>query len=234
MGAQSELLSELKETGTQLVVVLIHGRPMTINWIAEHADAVVDAWYPGQCGGTAVAEVLFGDYNPAGRLPVSVPKHVGQLPVYYYSKRPRRNTYTDMDSEPLYPFGFGLSYTTFEYRDLSVTPQSVPIGATAEVSVLVTNTGAVAGDEVVQLYLRDEVSSTSRPYKELRGFRRIHLAPGETKEVSYSLGEQELCFYGPDMEWIVEPGEFTVMVGGSSTDLVSAKFVVTGTSGVSA
>jgi len=220
LGVQEQLLAALKETGKPLVVVLIHGRAMSINWIAENADAIVDAFYPGQEGGTAVAEVLFGDYNPGGKLTVSVPRHVGQLPVYYYSLQPKKN-YAEMDSAPLYPFGYGLSYTTFEYRDLKVTPDTIAPDESATVTVKVINTGNVAGDEVVQMYIRDEVASVARPHMELRGFERVRLDPAQTRAVSFTVGWDELCFCGGDMKWIVEPGDFTIMVGGSSAEHAS-------------
>jgi len=218
LGVQEDLLKELKATGKPLVVVLIHGRAMTINWIAAQSDAVVDAWFPGEAGGTAVADVLFGDYNPGGKLAVSVPKHVGQLPVYYYRKYPGHK-YVDMDGEPLYAFGFGLSYTTFAYSDLRVEPKQMAKSGRAEVSVNVTNTGQVAGDEVVQLYLRDQMASVVRPPRELKGFERIHLAPGQTKRVAFQVGDAELRFVNASVQWVVEPGDFEVMIGGSSSDI---------------
>lgn len=217
MGVQNELLQALKETGKPMVVVLVHGRAHTINWIAENAEAILDAFYPGEAGGTAVAEALFGEYNPGGKLTVSVPRHVGQLPVYYYRGLTGRG-YLDMRTDPLYPFGYGLSYTSFQYDKLRVSPAKIPIGGTATVSVEVANTGAVAGDEVVQLYIRDEVASVIRPDRQLKGFERVHLKPGQTKTVSFEVGYEELCFYGLDEEWIVEPGDFTLMVAPNSRD----------------
>ena len=217
-GVQEQLLQALHATGKPLVVVLVHGRPLSVNWVAEHAAAVVDAWYPGDRGGTALAEVLFGDYNPGGKLAVSFPKHVGQIPVYYYHRHPRLR-YVEMDAEPLYPFGFGLSYTTFEYRSMRLEPATIAVGESTEAVVEVANTGAVAGDEVVQLYLRDDLCSVVRPERELKGFRRVHLQPGATASVRLPLGPDQLCCYGADERWVVEPGTFTVMVGGSSTDL---------------
>ena len=218
LGVQEDLLKELKATGKPLVVVLVHGRALTVNWMAANADAVVAAWFPGEAGGTAVAEVLFGDYNPGGRLAVSFPKHVGQLPVYYYRKYQGRK-YVEMDSEPLYPFGFGLSYTTFGYTDLRIEPKALSQGGRAKVSVRVTNTGKVAGDEVVQLYLRDQIAKVVQPPRALKGFERIHLEPGETKAVTFQIGDEELCYYD-GARWVVEPGDFDVMIGRSSTDIV--------------
>lgn len=217
LGVQTELLQELKNTGKPLVVVLVHGRAMSINWVAANADAILDAWYPGEAGGTAVAEVLFGDYNPGGKLAVSVPKHVGQLPVYYYRKY--QGKYLEMDVKPLFPFGFGLSYTTFAYSNLRIAPAMMRRGEHAQVLVDVTNTGRVAGDEVVQLYLCDRVASVVRPAKELKGFARLHLAPEQTKTVTFPVGTDELCFFGSNLRWIVEPGEFEVMIGRSSSDI---------------
>jgi beta-glucosidase len=187
---------------------------------------VVDAWFPGEAGGTAVADVLFGDYNPGGKLAVSVPKHVGQLPIYYYRKYPGRK-YVEMDGEPIYPFGFGLSYTTFAYSDMSVKPKQIAKGGSAEVSVNVTNTGKVAGDQVVQLYIRDQLASVVRPPRELKGFERIHLAPGQTKRVAFQVGTAELCFVNAKVQWVVEPGDFEVMIGRSSSDIaLKAKLTV--------
>ena len=217
-GVQGELLRELKQTGKPLIVVLIHGRALAINWIAENADAVVDAWYPGEQGGTAVADVLFGDYNPGGKLAVSVPKHVGQLPVYYYHRH-QNGRYVEFDSDPLYPFGYGLSYTSFSYANLRIEPQVISKTGTCVVRADISNTGSREGDEVAQLYIQDEHSSTVRPHMELKGFSRVHIEAGESKTVDFEVGWEELCFCGPDYEWILEPGTFKIMVGGSSTDL---------------
>ena len=219
LGVQQELLKQLKATGKPLVVVLIHGRAMSVNWVAANSDATVDAWFPGEAGGTAVADVLFGDYNPGGKLAVSVPKHVGQLPIYYYRKYQGKK-FVEMDDKPLYPFGFGLSYTTFAYSNLRVQPEHISKdGRGAVVSVDVTNTGKLAGDEVVQLYIRDEISSVVRPPHELKGFKRIHLAPDQTKRVAFEVGRAELCFVNADVKWVVEPGDFQVMIGRSSSEI---------------
>jgi beta-glucosidase len=227
LGRQDELVKQLLATGKPLVVVLIHGRPNSITFIAQNAPAILDGWYLGQEGGTALADVLFGDYNPAGRLPITVPRSVGQLPDYYYSKPTAKRGYIFGDTSPLFPFGFGLSYTTFKYSNVRVTPSSMGANATAKVSVDVTNTGTRAGDEVVQMYIRDEVSSVTRPSKELRGFERITLKPGETRTVTFALGPKELQFYNRQMKRIVEPGKFTVMVGPNSVDLQTATLEVT-------
>ena len=229
LGVQEDLLKAVKESGKSLIVVLIHGRAMTINWVAKNADAIIDAGFPGEAGGAAIADVLFGDYNPGGRLTVSFPKHVGQLPAYYYSRFNSRSHYVEMDAEPLYSFGFGLSYTTFEYKNLKVTPAVMKPDQTARVSVEVANTGTRAGDEVVQLYIRDEECSVVRPWKQLKGFERVHLQPGETKTVSLPVGREELCFYGLDGKWTVEPGRFTIMVSKNvRKDLLAATLTVRG------
>jgi beta-glucosidase len=226
LGLQDELVKQLLATGKPVVVVLIHGRPNSINYIAANAPAILDGWYLGQEGGTALADVVFGDYNPAGRLPITVPRSVGQLPDYYYSKPTAKRGYLFADKSPLFPFGFGLSYTTFRYANVQVAPASIPAAGTVTVQVDVTNTGKRAGDEVVQLYVRDEESSVTRPVKELRGFERISLKPGETRKVTFTLGPAALQFYDRDMKRVVEPGRFTVMVGPNSADLQTASFEV--------
>ena len=227
LGRQDELVKQLLATGKPVIVVLIHGRPNSVNYIAQNVLAVLDGWYLGQEGGTALADVLFGDYNPAGRLPITVPRSVGQLPDYYYSKPTAKRGYILGDTSPLFPFGFGLSYTTFKYTNVRVSPSSMATNAIATVSVDVTNTGKRAGDEVVQMYIRDEVSSVTRPTKELRGFERTTLKPGETKTVTFKLGPQELQFYNRQMKRVVEPGKFTVMIGPNSVDLQKATLEVT-------
>jgi beta-glucosidase len=226
LGRQDEMVKQLLATGKPVVVVLIHGRPNSINFIAENAPAILDGWYLGQEGGAALADVLFGDYNPAGRLPITVPRSVGQLPDYYYMKPTAKRGYLFADKSPLFPFGFGLSYTTFSYANLRLTPSTIPVSGTVTVQVDVTNTGKRAGDEVIQLYIRDEVSSVTRPVKELRGFERVPLKPGETRTVSFKLGTQALQFYNRDMKRVVEPGKFTVMVGPNSVDLKTATLEV--------
>jgi beta-glucosidase len=219
-GNQDDLVKEMLPLRKPVVVFLLHGRPNSINYIAESVPAILEGWYLGQEGGTAVADVLFGDYNPGGKLPVSVPRSAGQLPVYYYQKPSARLEYLGSTSKPLYPFGWGLSYTTFKYGDLSLSPDSIGTEGRTKVSVNVTNAGAVRGDEVVQLYIRDEVSSVTRPVKELRGFRRITLEPGQTRTVEFTLGPEELSFLNREMRRVVEPGTFKIMAGGNSVDLI--------------
>jgi beta-glucosidase len=226
VGRQDELVARLLATGKPVVVVLLHGRPNSINFIAEHVPAILDGWYLGQEGGTAMADVIFGDYNPAGRLPITVPRSVGQLPDFYNQKPSAHRPYLFANSTPLFPFGYGLSYTKFRYANPHLDPTSIPINGKTRVSVDVTNTGDRAGDEVVQLYIRDEISSVTRPIKELKGFQRISLRPGETRTVTFSLGPEELRFYNREMQRVVEPGTFKIMVGPNSVDLSSVSLDV--------
>jgi beta-glucosidase len=208
------------------VVFLLHGRPNSINTIAENVPAILDGWYLGQETGTAVADVLFGDSNPGGKLPITVPRSTGQLPDYYYQKPSAKREYLGSTTKPLYPFGWGLSYSTFRYANLRLSPETIGPQGKTTVSVDVTNTGKTRGDEVVQLYIRDEVSSVTRPVKELRGFQRITLSPGETKTVELSLGPGELSFLNREMHRVVELGTFSIMVGGNSDELVKTKLTV--------
>lgn len=217
MGKQLDLLKAVVQTGKPVVLILIMGRPLNLNWAAAHVPAIVNAWYPGQEGGNGIAEVLFGDYNPGGRLPVSVPKSVGQLPVYYNFKRPLPGSYVEEDAQPLYPFGYGLSYTSFSYDNLRLTSSGRGQGVTVEFDV--KNSGRRAGDEVVQLYLRDEVSSVVTPFKQLKRFARISLGAGESRHVRFDLSKEDLQLLNAEMQWVVEPGEFAIMVGASSADI---------------
>ncbi len=226
LGNQDDLAKAMLATHKPVVAVLLHGRPNAITYLAENVPAILDGWYLGQEGGTAAAEVLFGDYNPGGKLPITVPRSVGQLPDYYYQKPSAKREYLGSTTQPLYPFGWGLSYSTFKYDNLHVTPDSIGPEGTVHVNVNVMNTGKVRGDEVVQLYIRDEVSSVTRPVKEMRGFRRITLDPGQTKTVDFSLGFDELSFLNRDMHRVVEPGTFKIMVGGNSVDLIETTLTV--------
>lgn len=225
-GVQLELIQEIHKLGKPLVVVYINGRPIAEPWIAEHADAILEAWYPGQEGGHAVADILFGDVNPSGRLTISIPKHVGQLPVYYNGKRSRGKRYLEADSQPQYPFGFGLSYTEFAYGNLSISSDSIRKNEEVQVRVEVTNTGQRAGAEVVQLYVTDVASTVTRPGKELKGFRKVFLQPGESRTVEFAVGPEQLQYIGANYEPVVEPGEFQVHVGKSVNELLSANFIV--------
>ena len=217
LGLQPQLLREIKATGTPLVVVYIEGRPLDKRWTSENADALLTLWYPGGEGGTALADVLLGRYNPAGRLSVSVPLNVGQLPVYYNRKVPYSHDYVEESAAPLYPFGFGLSYTTFEYSNLRVEG-ALPDAAVVKVDV--RNSGSISGDEVVQVYIRDLVASTARPRKQLCAFKRVKaIGPGETVTVSLPLERSAFELVNPAMERVVEKGEFEIQVGASSDDI---------------
>ncbi len=225
-GGQDELAKAMVALQKPIVAVLIHGRPNSINYIAENIPAILEGWYLGQEGGTAVADVLFGDYNPGGKLPITIPRSVGQLPVYYYQKPSARLQYVGSTAEPLYPFGWGLSYSTFKYSNLTVSPASIGPQDKAIATVDVANLSGVRGDEVVQLYIRDEVSSVTRPIKELKGFRRISIDPGKTERVEFTLGFDELSFLNREMKRVVEPGQFKIMVGGNSVDLIETTLAV--------
>jgi beta-glucosidase len=205
---------------------MIHGRPLAINYIEEKVPAILDGWYLGQEGGTAVADVLFGDYNPGGHLPITVPRSVGQLPDYYYQKPSAKRGFVDGSVTPLFPFGWGLSYSTFQYSNLRLSPATIGTQGETIASVDISNTSGIRGDEVVQLYIRDEVSSVTQPVEELRGFERVSLGPGQTKTVQFKLGFPDLSFLNRDMHWVVEPGAFKIMVGSNSVDLISTELNV--------
>ncbi len=209
-------------TGTPTVLVLIHGRPLSIPALVDRVPAILDGWYLGQETGTAVAEALFGDIDPGGKLPVTVARSVGQLPVFYNFKPSARRGYLFDTTRPLFPFGYGLSYTTFAYANLKVTPARIGTQQRTVVSVDVTNTGTRVGDEVAQVYIRDEVSMATQPVEQLRGFRRVTLQPGETRAITFEIGPEHLAYHGSDMKRVVEPGRFDVLVGGSSVDVQSA------------
>ena len=218
-GKQRQLVQAVYRSGTPVVVVLVNGRPLSVNWIDEHIPAVIEAWEPGCFGGQAIAEVLFGLVNPGGKLPVTFPRSVGQIQMIYNQKPSHvYRKYAFEPVTPLYPFGFGLSYTTFEYSNIRLEkPRITPHGQT-RVSIDVRNSGRREGDEIVQLYIRDVVSSVTRPVKELKGFERVHLAPGEVKTVSFSITPDQLSFFNAEMKRVVEPGEFKIMIGGSYRD----------------
>jgi beta-glucosidase len=236
-GVQRDLAQAIHATGKPVVAVLANGRPLSIPWLDQNVPAILETWFLGVEAGNAVADVLFGDVNPSGKLPVTFPRTVGQVPLYYNHKNPGRpphpddrftSKYIDVPWTPLYPFGYGLSYTTFSYQDLRLSAARVGRGDPVMVRVDVTNTGDRAGDEVVQLYVRDEVGSVTRRVKELRGFQRVNLEPGETKTVSFTLTPDDLSMYDLDMARVVEAGFFTVFVGGSSADGVEGRFEVVG------
>ena len=222
-GVQEELVRALAATGKPIVVVLVNGRPLAIPWIAEHIPAIVEAWLPGEEGGAAIADILFGDANPGGKLPMTCPRSAGQIPIFYNHKPSGGKShwhgdYVSMSVAPLFPFGHGLSYTRFEFANLQIDPPQVEAGS-VRITLDVKNVGARTGDEVVQLYTRDEFASVPRPVKELKGFKRITLAPGETRLVIFDLPVDQLAFYDEDMRLVVEPGTIQVIVGSSSEDI---------------
>jgi beta-glucosidase len=234
-GMQEDLVKAVHASGTPTVVVLVSGRPLAIRWVAANVPSILEAWMCGEMGGTAVADVLFGDYNPEGRLPITFPRHAGQLPVYYDFKPSKEywlteawgKPYADMDPQPLYPFGYGLSYTKFEYSDLRIKEQKIGPDGSVHIGVSVRNTGQRKGAEVVQLYLRDVVSSVTTPVKRLRGFRKVVLEPGEKTDVEFALGPDDLSLLNRHLARVVEPGAFEVMIGASSRDIrLRGKFEV--------
>ena len=228
VGRQNELVKAILETRKPVIVVLINSGPLSINYIAANVPAILEGFYLGQETGVGVADVLFGDYNPAGKLTVSWPRSVGQLPIYYNRKPTARRGYLFTGKEPLFPFGYGLSYTTFDYSNLKISPAQIGLADQAKVTVRVTNTGKRAGDEIVQLYIRDLVSSVTRPVMELKDFQRTSLAPGESKTVEFTITPDKLSFLNLNMERVVEPGSFDIMVGTSSVKYQSAKLEVLG------
>jgi beta-glucosidase len=226
VGEQNELFQALKALGKPIVAVLVNGRPPSYPTIAEGADAILETWYAGEQQGHAIADALFGRVNPGGKLPVTVARDVGQLPIVYNHKPSALRGYLFSEATPLYPFGYGLSYTTFEIGDPALSSMTIRAGQGMTVRVPVTNTGSRAGDEVVQVYLRDEVSSVTRPVKELAGFQRVTLQPGETRQVDIAIRPESLALWNREMKRVVEPGEFTVMAGPNSQDVKSVKLTV--------
>src|SRR5258708_8479234 len=226
LGNQDDLVKAILATGKPTIVFLQHGHPNSINFTADHVPAILEGWYLGQEGGTAVADVLFGDYNPGGKLPITVPRSVGQLPDYYYQKPSAKREYLGTTPQPLFPFGLALSYSTFKYANVRALPQSIGPQGQTKVSVDVTNTGTVRGDEVAQLYTHQKVSLVTGPVKELRGIREVTLDPGEAKTVEFWLGPDELSFLNRDLRRVVEPGTFDIMVGGNSDELIQTKLNV--------
>ena len=230
--SQKNLLKALVATGKQLVLVLVNGRPLTLVWENEYVPAILEAWAPGIEGGNAIADVLFGDYNPSGKITMTFPRSVGQIPIYYNHKNTGRpmdpknkftSKYLDIPNEPLYPFGYGLSYTTFEYGDVVLSKTNLKGNETLSAKIKVTNTGKVVGEEVVQLYISDPVASVSRSIKDLKGFQKISLNPGETKDVEFKITPEELKFFNSDLKYDWEPGEFIVQIGTNSQDVKMAK-----------
>ncbi|HLI03137.1 MAG TPA: glycoside hydrolase family 3 C-terminal domain-containing protein, partial [Terracidiphilus sp.] len=230
IGRQEELVKAMLATGKPVIVFLFNGRPLSINYLAQNVPVIYECWYLGQETGRAVADVLFGDYNPGGKLPITIPRSAGHLPAFYNYKPSARRGYLFDDVSPLYAFGYGLSYTSFSITNPRLTKKKIPRDGSARVLVEVTNTGSREGTEVVQLYIRDVVSSATRPVKELKGFRRVTLQPGETTTVAFEITPDLLKFYDVNMQYVVEPGDFELMVGNSSrdADLTKLKLQVTG------
>ena len=234
-GVQQELLEAIFKVNPNIVLVLNNGRPLAIPWAEEHIPAIVEAWQLGTQSGNAIAQVLYGDYNPSGKLPMTFPRNVGQVPIYYNYKntgRPIMNEpesvfwshYIDEKNTPLYPFGYGLSYSKFEYSDLQLSNSSFSKNGKIEVSIKVKNTGKVTGKEVVQLYIRDLIGSITRPIKELKGFEMIELQPNETKKVTFTIYEKTIEFFTAKLKWEAEPGDFNVFIGGNSAKTMQGNF----------
>jgi len=216
---QMHLIEAVSATGKPVIVLLANGRPLCIDWVATHVPAIVETWFSGEEGGLAIADVLLGRTDPSGKLPMTFPRSEGQIPFYYDHKPSSGHRYVDEKDSPLFPFGFGLSYTNFNYSDLKVTPAAIPAGGTADIQVTVTNTGGTAGAEVAQLYVRERVSSVTTPQLALKGFGRVMLNPGESHTLHFRLGPDQLALWNRDMKKVVEPGEFSIMVGSSSADI---------------
>lgn len=218
---QQDLIKQICSTGTPVVVVLINGSSITMTRWIDDVQALIQAWYPGEEGGNAIADVLFGHYNPGGKLPITFPKTVGQLPLYYNHKPTGRvDDYVDLKGKQyLFPFGYGLSYTKFEYSNLTINAKKISPDEGVNINIDVENVGEYEGDEVVQLYLHDAVSSLAKPVKELKRFRRVTLKLGEKKKVSFTLASEDLLSYDADMNLVIEPGIFEVMIGASSEDI---------------
>jgi beta-glucosidase len=234
-GVQQQLLEAVAATGTPVVLVLMNGRPLTFEWAVEHVPAIVETWFLGVEAGNATADVLFGDVNPSGRLPVSFPRSLGQVPLYYNHRNTGRpydannkftSKYIDTPNTPRYPFGYGLSYTTFAYRDLKVANPRIKASDTLSVSVTLANTGSREGTEVVQLYVRDDVASVAPRVRQLKAFQRVTLKPGESRALNLRVAAQDLWFYGLDMKRVVEPGTFHVYVGPNSAEGQEGRFEV--------
>jgi beta-glucosidase len=223
---QEQLLEAVAAAGKPVVLVLENGRPLTIGWATDHVPVILEAWYPGELGGQAVAETLFGDNNPAGRLTITFPRSTGQLPDFYNSDPSRNHHYVGDYGEPLFPFGFGLSYTVFKYDHVTVQPPAARSGADIQVNVDVTNTGTREGDDVVQLYMRENTSSVETPSRSLEGFSRIHLKPQETQSVVFHVPQKQLALWNAENKWAVEPGKYTVWVGGSSRATLTTQFML--------
>jgi beta-glucosidase len=227
IGKQEELVKAMMATGKPVIVFLFNGRPLSVNYVAQNVPAIFECWYLGQETGRAVAEVLFGDFNPGGKLPITVPRSVGHLPAFYNYKPSARRGYLWDDAKPLFAFGYGLSYTAFSIKNVRVEKAKIKTNGSTRVLAEVTNTGKREGAEVVQMYIRDLVSSVTRPVKELKGFQKVTLRPGETKSVAFDITPDLLAFYDVKMKYVVEPGDFEIMIGNSSRDEDLQKVVLT-------
>jgi beta-glucosidase len=225
-GRQNELAHEILKLGKPTVAVLLNGRAYAIEQLAAEVPAIVEGWYLGQETGNAIADILFGDVNPSGHLPVTIARNVGQLPVYYYKTPAARRGYVFHDNAPLFPFGLGLSYTTFKFGELTLDRVQISPKQTAKVSFSVTNTGSRAGDQVVQMYIHHRVSSVVQPVIALRGFKRVHLEPGAATTVSFEVGPDQLSILNAEMQRVVEPGQVEIMVGASSAETSSALLTI--------
>lgn len=237
-GVQKDLIAEIKKTGKPIVLILMNGRPLTLEYENEVTDAILETWFSGTMGGTAIAEVLYGEYNPSGKLPITFPRNVGQIPIYYSHKntgRPYeiegkeqrfRSRYLDVPNTPLYPFGYGLSYTTFNYSNLSLNKKEFSFNETIEISITVTNTGDYDGEEIIQLYVQDLVGSVTRPVKELKKFKKVFIKSGDSEKITFTLTSSDLAFYTQDMSFKAEPGEFKLFVGTNSIDVLETSFTL--------
>jgi beta-glucosidase len=227
IGKQEELVKAMMATGKPVIVFLFNGRPLSVNYVAQNVPVIFECWYLGQETGRAVAEVLFGDFNPGGKLPITVPRSVGHLPAFYNYKPSARRGYLWDDAKPLFAFGYGLSYTAFSIKNVRVEKAKIKTNGSTRVLAEVTNNGKREGAEVVQMYIRDLVSSVTRPVKELKGFQKVTLRPGETKSVAFDITPDLLAFYDVKMKYVVEPGDFEIMIGNSSRDEDLQKVVLT-------
>ena len=236
--AQKELLAALLKTGKPVVLVLFTGRPITLGWEKKNVPAILNVWFGGSEAGSAIGDVLFGDVNPSGKLTTTFPQNIGQVPIYYSHKNTGRplpegkwfekfsSNYLDVSNDPLYPFGFGFSYTYFSYSDLKLSSSSMKTTGKITATITVKNTGSYEGKEVVQLYIRDLVGSITRPVKELKGFQKISLKPGESRTVSFTITVNDLKFYNSDLKFVAEAGDFKVFIGGNSRDVIEAGFTL--------
>jgi beta-glucosidase len=230
---QLELLKALKKTGKPVVLVLMNGRPLTLQWEDENIDAILETWFGGTNAGLAITEVLFGAANPSGKITMTFPRNVGQVPIYYNHKNTGRpfdanqkytSKYLDVPNDPLYPFGYGLSYTTFSYGGIKLSSSDLRAGQRITASITIANNGKYEGTETVQLYVRDLVGSITRPAKELKGFQRINLKQGESKNITFTISDQDLKFYNSNLKYAAEPGDFKLFIGGNSRDAKEADF----------